>query len=187
MVSEDDIEDDEIDYSKFDSAKTGLEEIRRRFDLEERRSDVIETKTGTIFALDAIIVSTISVIDGISSVSKIIIFTLLFASAIQALRVLRTHDYQRPMESSRNVSRYVSLSNEEFEMKFIKMYIKSTENNARINNNRICMYRVSLFFTVSAVVVLAIISIISQTNMLLTSTSNNSTMSLYLFYHYLVL
>ncbi|MFC4541866.1 hypothetical protein ACFO5R_07980 [Halosolutus amylolyticus] len=157
-----DQENEAINPDEFSSANIGLEETRRRFDLEEKRSDVIETKAGTIFALNAIIISAISLLEDIYTTSKIIIVVLAMISAVQALRVLRTHNYQRPMQHSRNISRYISLSQKEFEKKFIELYIESIENNKRINNDRIGKYQWALWLTVLTILIFAIVSIGSQ-------------------------
>ncbi|MFC7115840.1 hypothetical protein ACFQH2_14015 [Natronoarchaeum sp. GCM10025703] len=151
--------------AEFPSSTSGLEEARRRFDLEQERSDVIENKAGTVFALNAIIITVTSIIEGLSSHSTVIIIFLSMLSAGQALRVLSVYDYQRPMQNARNISRYINFSKEEFDRKFIELYIESTENNRSINNERVKKYRISLFLIILAVTVLALLTVEAQLNL----------------------
>jgi len=168
-----------IDNIDFPSSREGLEELRIRFDSEDRRAEAIETKAGTVFALNAVIVSATSLLAGIPRCLLIAILFFSIVSAVQALRVLGTYDYQRPMKNAKNISRYISLEENEFHTKFVELYIKSINNNQEVNEKRIGMFRLSVYLTMISILILTATTILSQPASTAQPSSENSTQFLY--------
>jgi len=152
--------DDKPNPDKLDSVLIGLEEARRQFDQEDDRATKIETKATALITIDAVLISFILPLDIVGVITKSAVVLFAFVSIIQALRALTVHEYKQPTESPRNISGYISRSENEFGLRFLELYIGCIEHNIRTNEARLGKYRCAAGFCISAILSIGVMPLL---------------------------
>lgn len=133
-----------------------LEELRRRYDDEERRRTSVDNKIGGLLALDGILVTLIGLSGEISSsqpIWHIVTLVLLGGSLFICATQLLGREYQRPVN---NLNWYVELATwkpEDATTEFLFQYVESIEDTQEINDKRYIRLRFGLLLTGAAIVI----------------------------------
>lgn len=127
-----------------------LEEVRRRYDDEERRRAAIDTKITGLLALDAVILSVMAIGSDATSIAPIwqaasVAFVL--GSIGVVIHQLGGTEYDRPIEDLNYFSTLTVDPSEGVKGEFLNQYVGSIETNQATNDRRFDLLRLGIALT----------------------------------------
>lgn len=127
--SEVDLDYDSVDYDSHPSLPLALKEVRRRYEDEEDRRSTVETKTGILISIDAIIISVVALFNGIGSRFTTTVIGLAIGSAIIGLYILWPRNYERPGPNIGDIFGESQRDKHDFEKQFNNDYRAAVTTN----------------------------------------------------------
>lgn len=146
----------EPNLAEFESIEYALEELRRRYDDEERRRVAVNAKANSLLALDAILISITNGLGSFNEIPVIVAITLLLLSGGITLLIVRSREYSRPLPEVGKVYANAQQPHRQFCGAFAEAYEDSIRNNHSINERKYSRFRIGFYTTSIAVLVLAL-------------------------------
>jgi len=150
----------ETDLGDASALEIALAEIRRQYDDEETRRQSLESKTGGLLALDAVLIPlVINLIVSAKDFIIILLIGILLSSSGLCIITLRSEQYRRPLREPMNILPYAQIEEHEAKMEFLKIYIATIHHNRQINDTRYRRFNIALYVTAIAIVATGIVAI----------------------------
>lgn len=158
----------EIGYEKADqsthpSLGLTLQEVRNLYEDEEARRRTIETKIGILVSINAIIITVVGSLGGISTWWSIFAIILALASVLIGLYILWPRKYQRPgPEDINDIFGDARYDPSAFKKQFINDYRASILSNEERNDSRYKIFKFCSILTIGSILFLILDQIYLQ-------------------------
>lgn len=140
--------------SEFPSLSIALEEARRNYDTEQSRKSNIEVKIGTIIAVDALVISIVSVFGTMYIPTRLAILIPVVIAIGFALQAFSSREYLKPgppVDELFGAARNDIMNTQK---NFIQNYRQAIKHNAQRNSDRMKTLKKCFWLTVFSVFLL---------------------------------
>jgi len=149
----------------FQTRELTLEEARRRYDDEEQRRTSVESKTGTVVTIDALIISLTGIFRqqmNLTQQSLVLVVLPAMVSAAIGLWVLRTRDYGRPGKKIEDFHEYAEMTHEKQVEKQLLDYEVATSNNRWLTDRKYANFDLCILLTALSLILILTIPFVNE-------------------------
>jgi len=149
------------DESEFPSLDVALKEVRESYDIEQSRKSNIEVKIGGIVAVNALLISMITVVNTMEFPTSVIVSLPALVSTGLGLLALRSREYAKPGPEPDDIFGYARLDKSNSQKDFIQNYRQAIKQNYQKNNERMRTLTICFWLTGTAFLLVVSVPVIN--------------------------
>lgn len=146
----------------FPGLSVTLAEARRRYDDEEAQRNSVESKTGLVFGVNALIISLVSTIFDAGFLLTILVLLPALVSSYFGLRILAIRDFKRPAKDIGEFYQYAKKDEAVVSDELLNAYMDSTKYNTEKTDEKVEDFKTSYWLTLFSLALIVLIPVIQR-------------------------